>query len=488
MPRILNATAQTHLGDREWLYTKHCIQLFSIGDIAKELGCTPASVVKFLRLFDIASPPQQVLREAAVKRKYGVPNVGILTRSQAQETMIKRYGGHNWSNAAGRERRDATCLERYGNANVAKTDYATNKARNTNITKYGRDSKKTLHLSDDIMCKLTDREWMYDQHVVQQKSVVHISTELGFCKNTPTNTKTVTRYLAKHNIPVQQFQTSMAEKQILDYIGTMYKGEILSNVRSIISPLELDIYIPALNLAIEYCGLYWHSEEAGKDNRYHLIKLEKCNARGIRLITIFEDEWIHTPAIVQSKLATLLGCAPATKIFARKCKVSTVTVHDKRKFFEEYHIQGDGPGSITYALHHDSVVVAMMTVIKKTRGIYVLNRYATSCRVLGGFSKLLAHFERENNWVEIVSFADRRWSDGGVYTTLGFCLDKTLPPDYQYIKGTTRIHKFNYRHTQMKHKLPNYDCTLSESQNMTNHGIMKIWNCGLLRFVKHNNN
>lgn len=487
MPRKLNQDAQRLLGDKEWLYSKHCVDHYSIVEIARELKCTPASVVKFLRLYGIDSPSQQVLREASVKRKYGVTNIGTLTRDQAHETMTQRYGGHIWSHTAGRESRDATCLRLYGNVNVAKTEYAASKAKNTNIAKYGRESKKALHISDDVIRKLNDREWMYDQHVVQQKSVMHISTELGFCANVPTNTKTVTRYLAKHNIPVQQFQTSMAEKQILDYIKTIYVGEIQSNIRNIISPLEIDIYIPDKKLAIEYCGLYWHSEEAGKDSRYHLTKMEQCNARGIRLITIFEDEWIHTPIIVQSKIATLLGCALVDKVYARKCEVITVDMHDKRKFFNEYHIQGNGPGSITYALYYNSAPVAMMTFIKKTGGTYVLNRYATSCRVIGGFSKLLAHFESQHSWVEIVSFADRRWSEGDVYIKLGFHLDKVLPPDYQYIRGTTRVHKFNYRHTQLKHKLPNYNSTLSESQNMTNHGIMKIWNCGLLRFVKYNN-
>jgi very-short-patch-repair endonuclease len=63
------------------------------------------------------------------------------------------------------------------------------------------------------------------------------------------------------------------------------------NTRQIISPLELDFYIPEHNLAIEVNGLYWHSEENGKDQNYHINKTKLCQEQNISLIHIFEDEF-----------------------------------------------------------------------------------------------------------------------------------------------------------------------------------------------------
>ena len=64
--------------------------------------------------------------------------------------------------------------------------------------------------------------------------------------------------------------------------------------------------MPKLHIAIEYNGLRWHSEEFNKDKNYHLNKLIKCNEKGIRLIQIFEDEWIEKQEIVLKKIKHIL--------------------------------------------------------------------------------------------------------------------------------------------------------------------------------------
>jgi hypothetical protein len=255
----------------------------------------------------------------------------------------------------------------------------------------------------------------------------------------------------------------------------------------LIPPFEIDIYLPERKIAIEYCGLYWHSEESGKDKNYHLNKLNHCNELGIRLITIFEDEWLYKQDIVIDKLLHIISSRTTPRVYARNCEIVNVTKKQRDKFMERHHIQGDGPGSITYGLRYNDQLVAVMTLIKKANHVWILNRYATSIGVTGGFSKLVNHFACNNQWDTIVSFADRRWSEGNVYYKNGFVLDNTLAPDYQYIIGSNRVHKFNFRHSTMAKKLKKYDPAISESANMTNNNIKKIWNCGLLRFVKYNN-
>jgi len=102
---------------------------------------------------------------------------------------------------------------------------------------------------------------------------------------------------------------SKGEKDVLKFVTFSISNcfceskknyDIMSNVKNVLvnknnyrKNKELDIYIPDLKLAFEYNGLRWHSEKFGCDYNYHLNKTLLCNDLGIRLIHIFEDEWIH---------------------------------------------------------------------------------------------------------------------------------------------------------------------------------------------------
>ena len=83
---------------------------------------------------------------------------------------------------------------------------------------------------------------------------------------------------------------SLKEKDLVDIIKSNYKGQIITNSRSIIKPYELDIYLPDLKLAVEYNGTWYHCVNAGKPKNYHLMKSKLCREKGIRLIHIYEFE------------------------------------------------------------------------------------------------------------------------------------------------------------------------------------------------------
>ena len=62
---------------------------------------------------------------------------------------------------------------------------------------------------------------------------------------------------------------------------------------------EIDIYIPELNLAVEYDGDYWHNDkimlaQRGLTNsESHAIKQSLCKQAGIKLIFITEHDWLN---------------------------------------------------------------------------------------------------------------------------------------------------------------------------------------------------
>lgn len=92
----------------------------------------------------------------------------------------------------------------------------------------------------------------------------------------------------------QLTHVSKAEKQIVSFIKSFYKGTVVENTRSVIKPLELDIYLPELQIAIEYNGTWFHSSNSGTPKNYHLNKSKRCREANVRLIHIYEFEDFNT--------------------------------------------------------------------------------------------------------------------------------------------------------------------------------------------------
>ena len=105
--------------------------------------------------------------------------------------------------------------------------------------------------------------------------------------------------------PIGSFSNSGYENNLQDFILRNYK-ETSNNKRDIINPRELDIYIPELKLAFEFNGLWWHNE-IYKENNYHFNKTELCEAKGIQLIHIYEDDWMYKQDIVKSMILNNLN-------------------------------------------------------------------------------------------------------------------------------------------------------------------------------------
>lgn len=253
---------------------------------------------------------------------------------------------------------------------------------------------------------------------------------------------------------------------------------------------EIDVYIPSIKLGIEYNGLHWHSERLGKDKNYHLDKLNKCNEQGIKLIQIFEDEWINHREICESKLRQICSLNRNPKIFARKCKVVEITdKNEAYEFLDKNHIQGRTGFTIALGAYYNNELVGVMTFKKEKEGYWDLNRFATDinyqCIGIGG--KLFKHFVRNYPFIEIKSFADRRWTTdptNNLYTKLGFEFDSYVPPSYWYYKDgeIMRHHKFGFR-KPILHKRYGLPLGLKESEMAERLGYTRIWDCGLIKYV-----
>lgn len=387
------------------------------------------------------------------KEIYGVdnPQKSELVNNKSKKTKLERYGTETFSNP---EKRKQTCLEKYGAKTFA----------------------ESLR-SPESLEKVKNKDFLYEQHVTLRKPIDKIAKELDL------HPSTVSSYLKSAGLSIIRYKTSEGEKELSDFLREHFN--ILTNIRDIISPKELDIFIPEKNVAVEYCGLYWHSFEINNNVNVHKEKYESCRDKGIKLITIFEDEWFTKKEIVKNKLLHILGVNKNQKVFARKCKVKEIDSITAKKFHNENHIQGYASGFLHIGLFFDDKIVSCISFKKRNAQELELIRYSTNCSVVGGFSKLLSFVLSNNKVFDIVTFADLRWHYGEVYLKCGFYIDKIIAPDYQYIIDhfSGRSHKFNFRKAIMKKKFGDlYDESLTEFSNAKNMKLYRIYDCGKVKY------
>lgn len=109
--------------------------------------------------------------------------------------------------------------------------------------------------------------------------------------------------------------TSKGELEVLSFIDELGISTINSD-RTILNGNEIDILLPTLGMGLEYNGLFWHSSYKKKFN-YHLNKTIQASKKEIKLIHIFEDEWVNNSDIIKLKIKSLVGIG--TKVDNLKC-------------------------------------------------------------------------------------------------------------------------------------------------------------------------
>ena len=286
---------------------------------------------------------------------------------------------------------------------------------------------------------------------------------------------------------------SKPEKEILSFLEDELNFQVECSSRKIISPYEIDLYIPEKKIAIEFNGLYWHSEKYMKEikrknvREYHFNKWKLCQDKGIQLITIWEDDWRDHKEKIKNMIAYKLGCSKKEKIAARKTLIKEIKSKEVIDFLNVNHIQGHTNGLTVGLFSKENGALISVGVFKKRNDTELeLLRYASSEIVQGGLGKILNYVEKNNPSVKkIITFADHEVSDGGLYEKLGFETEKVLRPDYKYIYKNKRHHKFLFRKQRFE-KDPDlfFDRNMSERELAIANNVHRVWDCGKTKYVK----
>jgi len=437
----------------------------------------------------------------------GVSNVFQLdeVKEKSKSTCYKKYGVYYSAQYEKvKQKQKQTILEKYGCEFISQNKKIKEKILNTNIKKFGvknvlllPENKEKAKLNfqknfiQDTIKKYKDIK-IIDADINQKSFKIEcikgheyiISYKLFYSRNLfNTELCTICNPIEKH--------ISGLEFQLLDFITQNYNKEIITNTKKIISPLELDIYLPELKLAFEFNGLFWHNE-LNKENNYHLIKTEECEKQGIQLIHIYEDDWMYKKEIIKSMILNKIGKTP-DKIYARKCIIKEI-IDNKliREFLDKNHIQGFIGSKIKIGLFYNNELVSLMSFgnrrvamgKKKTNeNEYELLRFCNklNTNIVGGASKLFNYFIKNYNPHEITTYADRSFSQGNLYKQLGFEFSSKTESNYYYIIDYIRYHRFNFRKDILVKQ--GFDSNKTEHQIMLERNIYRIYDSGNLKFM-----
>ena len=294
--------------------------------------------------------------------------------------------------------------------------------------------------------------------------------------------KEANSFLQHNGCPYHNCNSSYKEKELFSFIKSMC-NDAINNDRKTLDGYELDVLVPSKQIAFEFDGIFWHNEN-NKTNDYHLNKTIICNNKGVRLIHIFEDEWINKKNIWKSMITNILGFTK-NKIYGRACTIDTVDSNTAVKFLNDNHLQGWCPSSIKLGLYNKGELVSLMTFGKSRHFIgsgkyeWELLRFCNKLdtTVIGGASKLFSYFIRNYKPTSIVSYSDRRWSEGNMYNKLGFTLSHYSKPNYFYVIDNVRKNRFNFRKKILVEK---YNCPLemSERDFCKEKKWYRIYDCG----------
>ena len=202
-------------------------------------------------------------------------------KDRVRETTEDRWGGIGFASPELNAKERAIFKDKYGNEDPGNLPESREKARQTSIENWGVDNPMK---NDSVKQKMSDKQFeLYGGY-------------WGGTKN---------RKIVK---------ISKGEKEVLEYVRSIYNGTIIENDRTQMEPNndnkwienhELDIWLPDIRVAIEYNGTYWHSIPSIIES--DKFKKIQCESKGIRLVSISEQDWNNDRKTCESNIFQMVN-------------------------------------------------------------------------------------------------------------------------------------------------------------------------------------
>ena len=468
-------------------------------EVCSKLGISGTSLGRLCRKFGIKKDLRLSAKatEGRNLEKFGVKNTSALpgVRAKIEKTTMERYGVRVSSQSPEiKEKQKQTNLKKYGGVSALQNETVKAKSEDTMMKKYGvkralqnEEIKERAHQTNlrvhgydyAILAEGQTKETaeMKSKYSKETLDILYDKDKFeAFLKADPDQT---IKYYAQS---LKCYPASVASKIRLygleDLVGiyphsSSYETEILNLISSwgieaqhdvtglLPNNQEIDIYVPSRHIGIEFNGTYWHSD-LYKPKDYHYKKTIAAEAAGIRLIHIYEYEWLDP--VLKTKIIELLrialGC-PSRVIYARQCEVREIDDHTAAELNNKVHLQGHRRAQLTYGLYYHDELVQLMSFSQtrynrnlKNPGEWEIIRGCPGSNniVVGGVSKLFAHFVRAQHPSKVFSYCDLNKFNGASYEALGMRSIGDTGPNKVWIIDGQGIPRNPSRYKEYKEK------------------------------------
>jgi len=444
--------------------------------------CAQLDKEKFIKKYGVEHHSK--LKEVKEKRKktvlerYGVDNIGKITREKAKKTMLERYNVDNYTKTKEyKERLKEVSLRKYGTTHPMKSPVVKEKLKRIlrekrkNIVekqqkvlqeKYGVNSPmKIPTVKEKVLIKYKKKVWerlnikletinikpLFDFEFFKSYKVKERKKLLFLCKKCGTE---FLDHLDNGHLPVCPvcYKGTTPEQEIIRFLKDKNIAFEMNN-RNILDSFEIDIFIPKKNLGIEVNGIYYHTYEnlihlrglsEKKAKNYHRLKWILATQKNIRLLQFWDSEILNKKDIVFSIISNYLGLNQ--KIYARDCKIVELTEMQAFDFFFKNHIASEVILGKSFGLVYKEELVSAISIGKARFGLegYEIYRFANKkyTNVIGALGKLIAHLK---NYIKgnLYSYVDLRLFSGKSLETIGFKKVRITKPDYYYTKDFVNL-------------------------------------------------
>lgn len=444
---------------------------------------------------EFASKTDMVKQKAAATciERYGAisPTQNPLVFEKVKKTLQENYGvEYPHQNPELASKAEQTWLQTRGVSRPAQDPEVRTKMKNTMIEKYGIEhnmhdpitvqtvrQKNRLRQYGLVISARTcvDPCFTLDEFI-QGNSDTEWSWQCKSCKNIfDQSIKPGKEPRCIKCFPLNETEGESIIRQWLDANNLFY----IKNDRNCIKPFELDFFLPQLNLAIEFNGIWWHSEKILGNKKYHFDKFSLAKTKNIKLIQIWEHDLHAKKDIIFQRLKYACGLI-TRKIGARSTIVQPISVSLARPFLNQHHLHGWHPSGKYWGCFYKAELVAVMSIGKNRyskKSHYELTRFATKSDVsiAGCLSKMLASSKLQLGDYSLITYADLCWGHGNVYEQSGFVFQGYSQPNYWYFKNISDIKS---RIAFQKHKISHHNAQLSESEIAESLGYNRFYDAG----------
>ena len=344
--------------------------------------------------------------------------------------------------------------EKYGEECALQVSKFKRKAQETNIKRYG---------VDNIMKSAKFKKQKGIVKLVEGKTIQEWADDLGISYSHFRNVMAyegldVAKNLKKNKTNLESKMELILKETEKTFIYNEWFQE---------AKIRPDFLLPQENIIIECNGFRWHSDEFIKNKNFHQSRLKKIERNGYSGLFFNSDEILNKTSVVKSIIKNKIGIS--NRLFARKCKVLSISSKVAREFFIENHLMGNGSGRTYSLISNDEKIAAAIQVrwTRKDLKFLDISRFCTSneTSVVGGYSKLIKHVLLEEKPNKIQTFVDRRYGSGIYLSQFGF-KKETEGLSFVWTDGKKAFHRMKF-----------------PANSGYERGLFKIWDCGQAKWV-----